>query len=107
MRDLLSRPGGEAMIEQRYGEAATDSEEFRAARRQQQRAAQRGREAREAAAKQAAEKAEQSRWVGQRGGDRSELQDKLDRANKDLDTNRAEIRSQAEKSKGQVQMQSM
>lgn len=110
MRDLLSKPGGEVEVARRYGEAAIDSEEFRTAQRQQQLAAQRGREAREAAAKEAAEKAQAAQASNRRGDDRTdraELERRLDSANDDLDKNRAAIKSQAERTKGQVQMQSM
>lgn len=107
MRELLSKPGGEAEVARYYGPEATDSDEFRAAERQQQRAVQRGREQREAAAQAVVETAARARRSAEsrRGGDAS--QSKLDQANKDLDRNREAIRSQAEKSKGQVQMQSM
>lgn len=77
MRDLLSRPGGEAEVARRYGSEAEHSDEFRAAKRQQKASTDRAREARAAAAKDAADKAAQARqaaWPNGRSGGNNEAQ---------------------------------
>lgn len=110
MRELLSKPGGEAEVARRYGEDATSSEEFRTAQRQQKAAADRAREMRLEAAKEAERAAERAQGTGTAHADRAEasaVSDRLDEANKALDKNRAVIKDQVERARGQVQMQSM
>lgn len=66
MRALLNEPGGEAEIARRYGEQAVNSDEFAAAKRQQQATTARQREAREAREAQAQRADQQASQRAQR-----------------------------------------
>ncbi|MBE7157891.1 MAG: hypothetical protein INR62_05580 [Rhodospirillales bacterium] len=98
MRQLLAQPGGQALIEKRYGSGATNSPEYAAAQKAQRAAAERARAQREAAAKEAAQR-ERSRSGPQREG----AQARLDRANAAL----GQRQPTSDKTQEKVAVQSM